>query len=280
MAHYDLYQSLDLSRSTPSDELITQIDAKLAATPDGDAGMRDQLTTARAILGDETRRSLYDHRLDDPAAPEIGVVSLRELAALNTGDASGTGGAGGTDGFPRQAGRVAHWVEGSFKQSDMLAIGITAVVTALVVGVSGWALGLFGGGAHSAPRAVVNDMLSQSSEDDLRSWALENTTHEDRDAVMSSLRLSDGQTFNGMDVLFGGRDLQASSEALGVEYLKMFAMQDTEDIYDGLEDEGYSREEVDSVVIIGVVDGDGENHGGITLIERDGDYLVTDVKTR
>ncbi|MDN5724227.1 MAG: hypothetical protein L0H20_14760, partial [Corynebacterium sp.] len=83
MAHYDLYQSLGLDRQASTADLARDLDDRLSSAAPDDAGMIDQLTTARAILGDDTRRGLYDQRLDDPNAAEIDIDSLHELAALN-----------------------------------------------------------------------------------------------------------------------------------------------------------------------------------------------------
>ncbi|MGO1379322.1 MAG: hypothetical protein ACTHVU_03410 [Corynebacterium sp.] len=295
MAHYDLYQSLGLSRQSSPAELGMELDGRLAQVPADDAGLQDQLSTARAILGDETRRSLYDQRLDDPSAPEIDVVSLRELAALNTGDATAPAGAtsgaasGGAGQFQQHAGQFArtaggkasaagHQVQDSFKQSNILAIGITAVVTAVVVGLAGWALGLFGGGdPYKASKSVVDDMLSQEGEEDLRDWVTENSVSQSRDEVMNSFGLEDGQSFVGLDSYFGGSDFRAGDTVITIDQLKLNIMEDPEELYEGIEEEGFTREEVDSMNVVGVVDGDDETRGNVMLLEIDGDYQVMGV---
>ncbi|MGP9724982.1 hypothetical protein ACT3SZ_13300 [Corynebacterium sp. AOP40-9SA-29] len=294
MAHYDLYHSLGLSRQSSPAELAAELDNQLTQAPADDAGLQDQLSTARAILGDETRRSLYDQRLDDPSAPEIDVVSLRELAALNTGGAPAPAAAngaasGGAGQFQQQAGQFArtagdkasaasHQVQDSFKQSNILAIAITAVVTAVVVGLAGWALGLFGGGdPYKDAKNMTNEMLEQGSADDLRSWIQENSTYEDRDDVLSTLRLSGDGSFSGMDSLFGGGHLSAG-EVVASDQLLMMTYGDLEDIYEEFADEGYSREEVDSMVLVGVADGGDESKGSVLMLERDGDYQIVRVE--
>lgn len=299
MAHYDLYDALGLSRQSSTSELAADIDRQLAAAPADDAGAQDQLTTARAVLGDPTRRNLYDQRLDDPDAPEIDIPSIHELAALDTGESanptvppapgSGTSDASGAQfqqkaqQFARQAGgratEAGHQVQDSFRQSKLLAVVITAVVTAVVVGLAGWFLGLFGGGdEHKDAKATVSDLLGQDNADDLRSWAQDNTTYQDRDAVLSSLRVSGDGSFSGMDSLFGGSDLEPGV-VLDDQQLKMTTYGDMDDYYDLFESEGYSREEGDSVVRVGIVDGSGENVGSVMMIEQDGDYKLIDVAT-
>lgn len=281
MAHFDLYQSLGLSRQTSSADLAAEIDARLAMTPAEDAGMRDQLSTARAVLGDDTRRSLYDRRLDDPSASDIDVASLRELAALDIGEQPAPVGAA-TPGkgaqFQQQAGASARQVQDSFKQSKLLAIGITAVVTAVIVGLAGWALGLFGGGDElKDAKNTTNEMLGKSNSDDLRSWIQDNSTYQDRDSVLSQLKLSGDGSFSGMDSLFGGSDLTAG-EALAGDQLKMTTLGDIDEFYEMLDDEGYTREEADSLVRVGVVDGNDSYKGSVLMVERDGDYQIVDVR--
>lgn len=296
MSHYDLYESLGLSRQSSTADLAAELEARIADLPASDTGLQDQLVTARAILGDETRRSLYDQRLDDPTAPTIDIVSLRELAALNTaGPVQGAGESKESPAtgaqvqqqagsFARQAGDRAaaagHQVQESFKQSNLMAIGITAVVTALVVGLLGWATGLFGGDEFKAQKSFVNDFLSQDDEGDLRDWITENSIVEARDELMSDLLLEDGQSFTGLDAAFGGSDLGSSDTVLTVEQMKMSTMEDNDEFYEGLEDEGVTREEIDSMTIVGIVDGSDEPRGGAMLIKRDGDHKLITIFTQ
>ncbi|HJC85759.1 MAG TPA: hypothetical protein H9751_09475 [Candidatus Corynebacterium faecigallinarum] len=294
MAHYDIYQSLGLERFASSTDLAQQIDDRLAAVGPGDAGAREELTVARSILGDETRRGLYDQRLDDPSAAEIDIDSLRELASLNLGGQAGGSaaptGSGKGQQFQQQAGQFArtagaktaeasHQVQDSFKQSKGLAIIVTAVVTAVVVGVAGWALGLFGKTEDKAAKGLVNEMLDKNNSDDLRSWIQDNSTHQDRDEVMSSLKLSGDDSFNGMDALFGGSDLSAGTRVLDAEQLKMSLGSSSKDFYEGAEDEGYTREEIDSTVFIAVIDKNDKPRGAVGMLERDGDFQIIAVET-
>ena len=294
MAHYDIYQSLGLERFASSTDLAQQIDDRLAAVGPGDAGAREELTVARSILGDETRRGLYDQRLDDPSAAEIDIDSLRELASLNLGGQAGGSaaptGSGKGQQFQQQAGQFArtagaktaeasHQVQDSFKQSKGLAIIVTAVVTAVVVGVAGWALGLFGQTEDKAAKGLVNEMLDKNNSDDLRSWIQDNSTHQDRDEVMSSLKLSGDDSFNGMDALFGGSDLSAGTRVLDAEQLKMSLGSSSKDFYEGAEDEGYTREEIDSIIFIAVIDKNDKPRGAVGMLERDGDFQIIAVET-
>ncbi|MGO1949856.1 MAG: hypothetical protein ACTH1D_09490 [Mycobacteriaceae bacterium] len=282
MAHYDIYRSLGLDRSSPTGDLASELDRRIASVPQDDPAAREELTVARSILGDDGRRSLYDQRIGDPDAPDIDIDSLRQLASLNPGgdgQAAAAQPAGGGKGqqFQRHAVRE---VRTSFKQSRGLAIGVTAVATALVVGVAGWAFGLFGGGdEYKDARDTVGDLLDNDSEDDLRSWVQDNSTYQDRDSVISALQLDGDGSFNGLDALFGGSDLTAS-DVVTTEQLRMSTPEwNEDDWYEDLEDEGYTRDEIDSMLLVGVSDQEDSVKGAVLLIERDGDYQVTDVNT-
>ena len=80
MAHHNFYDSLGLDRGKDAEALGKDIDARLSS-PSLDDATRDELQVARRILGDPGRRTVYDTRLDDPAAPTIDVPALRQMAA-------------------------------------------------------------------------------------------------------------------------------------------------------------------------------------------------------
>lgn len=85
MGHYNLYESLGLSRQDSSEELGAQISARLSALRQqgmtDDSPEVDEATTALQILGNPELRRMHDTRLDDPHAPAIDVPALHELAA-------------------------------------------------------------------------------------------------------------------------------------------------------------------------------------------------------
>ncbi|MGN0095876.1 MAG: hypothetical protein ACI38U_07405 [Corynebacterium sp.] len=114
MAHYDIYQSLGLDRGAPTGELDRQLADRLAVAPQDDAAAVDELTTARAVVGNDTRRSLYDQRLDDPNAEDIDVASLKELAALQVDGPAGNGRQ-----FQQQAGQFAR--DGDYQLAAIFA---------------------------------------------------------------------------------------------------------------------------------------------------------------
>ena len=305
MAHYDLYQSLRLDRQASTADLARDLDDRLSSAAPDDAGMIDQLTTARAILGDDTRRGLYDQRLDDPNAAEIDIDSLHELAALNVAGsasagagasaagAAGASGAGRGQQFQQQAGQFArtagaktaeatHQVQDSFKQSKGLAIGITALVTAVVVLLGGWGIGkIFGGDGQpdfSDAQKTVNTFLEQKSADDLRSWLNDNTVHQNREDILRAMGADEDayDSFSGMDSFFDASSLEAGA-GMSFEQQAIYFGTDVDEIYEEGEDEGFSRDEVDSMVIIGIKDGSDNYKGEITLVKKDGDYKIIDV---
>ncbi|WP_420098315.1 hypothetical protein [Corynebacterium sp.] len=290
MAHYDIYQSLGLDRSAPSGQLDRELADRLAAAPSDDPAAVDELTTARAVLGNDARRSLYDQRLADPNAEDIDVASLKELAALDIGGDVQSSQRRGQ--FQQQAGQFArtagakttgagHQVQDSFRQSKGLAIGITAVVTAVVVLLVGWGIGALSGGRtadFSSPEKVVDEMLGQNSADDLRGWLQDNTVHETRDDVLSTMNVSDSgsSSFSGMDSHFSGSGLHAST-GLTVEQLAISAGESPEVLFEDVEEDGISKEEAESIVVIGIRDDTDNYKGVVTLVKRDGDYRIIDV---
>jgi hypothetical protein len=290
MAHYDIYRSLGLDRRAPTAELDRQLADRLAATPQDDIAAVDELTTARAVLGDDTRRALYDQRLDDPGAPEIDVASLKELAALEVGGQPGQAAQAGQPGqagaFVRTAGSRAtdagRKVQDSFRQSRALAIGITAAVTAVVVLLVGWGLGALSGSA-SGPKedseaiALVDEMLDHSDADELRSWLRDNTVYQYRDELMQAMNVGDDSTssFNGMDALFSGSGIHAST-SVSQRQMNQVVGQDEDDI-DSFRDEGFSEEEARSRTIVGVADSSGNSKGMVAVVKQGGDYKIFNV---
>ena len=171
MAHYDLYQALNLDRSKAPDEISAELSERLEKNELDNIGGREEVEIARAILGDPQKRTAYDSRLDDPNAPEVDVNALRQLAAADfsagtapAGDpaagaapagaagAAGMAGAAGAQHSPEKQGpslgerfkeagaktqqQVAPAMEKTkkeFGRSSKMAILITAIATAVVM---------------------------------------------------------------------------------------------------------------------------------------------------
>ncbi|APT91361.1 hypothetical protein CSPHI_10540 [Corynebacterium sphenisci DSM 44792] len=170
MRTFDFYASIGLDRAKPPGQLAAEIDWALTA-PGLDAGQVDQLRTARAILGDPARRTIYDRHLDDPAAGPLGVEELRRLAG--TGSAAGPAGpgpapaAGAHPGPPTGGGagaRLRHglaagaagarrgWarVAGAARTRPRAALGAAAAVLVLALVLAAGVIGLGGAGSDGA----------------------------------------------------------------------------------------------------------------------------------
>lgn len=84
-SHYNLYESLGLSRERSceelEEELTRRIDAHLAEGGSRTDAFVDEASTGRAIFGDKDLRQLHDARLDDPKATPLSIAALHELAA-------------------------------------------------------------------------------------------------------------------------------------------------------------------------------------------------------
>ena len=82
MAHYNLYESLGIDRSTSTQDIAEDIDKRLSTGNTSNPGGEDELQVARQVIADPTKRGMYDARLDDPSAPEIDIAALRDLSEL------------------------------------------------------------------------------------------------------------------------------------------------------------------------------------------------------
>ncbi|KQB83311.1 hypothetical protein [Corynebacterium oculi] len=85
--HYNLYESLGLSRESSSEDIAAELDSRLSAYLERGGAKNDpeydEAATARAILGDNAKRGLYDARLDDAHGEPITITALRELAGTS-----------------------------------------------------------------------------------------------------------------------------------------------------------------------------------------------------
>lgn len=82
MAHYNLCETLGIDRSASTHSIAEDIDARLSSGNISNPGGADELQVARQIIGDQTKRGMYDARLDDPNAPDIDIAALRDLVGF------------------------------------------------------------------------------------------------------------------------------------------------------------------------------------------------------
>lgn len=85
MAHYNLYNSLNLDPSADSATLTSDIERRLAATDPSNAALYDELSTAHSIFSRQDRREQYDRAIADPFGPEVDVARIREIATSGSG---------------------------------------------------------------------------------------------------------------------------------------------------------------------------------------------------
>ncbi|HAT1475250.1 hypothetical protein ACL1I0_03265 [Corynebacterium striatum] len=85
MAHYNLYNSLNLDPSADSATLASEIERRLSATDPSNAAFYDELSTAHSIFSRQDRREQYDRALADPFGPEVDVARIREIANSGSG---------------------------------------------------------------------------------------------------------------------------------------------------------------------------------------------------
>ncbi|AEK37481.1 MAG: hypothetical protein ACTH1D_06790 [Mycobacteriaceae bacterium] len=85
---YDLYATLGLDRGRSPEQLAAELDQQLEGVT-RETPQWNELSAARAVLGDPVRRSMYDQRLDD-ASQTVTPAEIQQLAAMNVGAASGS----------------------------------------------------------------------------------------------------------------------------------------------------------------------------------------------
>ncbi|OFP20133.1 hypothetical protein HMPREF2996_07035 [Corynebacterium sp. HMSC066C02] len=85
MAHYNLYNSLNLDPSADSAALASELEHRLATTDPSNAALYDELSTAHSIFSRQDRREQYDRALADPFGPEVDVARIREIANSGSG---------------------------------------------------------------------------------------------------------------------------------------------------------------------------------------------------
>ena len=85
MAHYNLYNSLNLDPSADSATLTSDIERRLSATDPSNAALYDELSTAHSIFSRQDRREQYDRAIADPFGPEVDVARIREIATSGSG---------------------------------------------------------------------------------------------------------------------------------------------------------------------------------------------------
>lgn len=134
MAHYNLYESLGIDRSTSTLDIAEDIDKRLSTGNTSNPGGEDELQVARQVIADPTKRGMYDARLDDPSAPEIDIAALRDLSELQV-PAQGQQQQLQQPGQPQQPQQPKQpsKLKREFARSSKVALTVAAVVPLLAV---------------------------------------------------------------------------------------------------------------------------------------------------
>lgn len=155
MGSYNLYETLALDRSETPDQLDAELAKKLVETTMGTPEW-NEIDAARKILGNPTKRQMYDKRLDSDA--EVSVTDIQHLAAMNVGSASVAAGAG-------VGGGVAGAVRGAYAQYPKATIGVGVLSAAVVVALIGAIVSVTGGGGDESSNVAATDNASANSAD-------------------------------------------------------------------------------------------------------------------
>lgn len=173
MAHYNLYESLGIDRSTSTQGIAEDIDKRLNTGNTSNPGGEDELQVARQVIADPTKRGMYDARLDDPSAPEIDIAALRDLSELQV-PAQGQQQQLQQPGQPQQPQQPKQpsKLKREFARSSKLALTLAAVVPLLAV------LVLFGAykgvswifGDEREVKNLSQEFLDLRKEDETKAW--------------------------------------------------------------------------------------------------------------
>lgn len=160
MTSYNLYDSLGLDRSRTADQLDAELGQRLAGvtreTPEF-----YELDAARSVLGDATKRSMYDQRLDSDT--EVTVTDIQHLAAMNVHGASAGASGAGTG----VVGKATDAVKSTYAQYPKATIGVGVLSAAVVVALVGAIVSVTGGSDDESSTASSSQRGSSSSSDSI-----------------------------------------------------------------------------------------------------------------
>lgn len=248
VAHYDLYSTLGIDRSLDSVSIAAYLDNIQFQGTFTNPGGLEEIRIARAILGDQYRRSMYDSRLYDPHAPEITVDALRDLAGLGNNANPQMMGVPSQPGAPFGSAvrERADWASGAVKRnfysahqrlnpmvskatmevarSSKKVMAFTVLATLLVVAIFA---GLVSGVKYfiSDERKVTNlveEFLKLETSVATEEWLNDHADPSTRNMLVEELDLSGD--FEGIDDYFAAENPKISGvssvyEMFGVENL-------------------------------------------------------------
>jgi len=314
MAHYNLYDSLNLDINSSSDDIVSILEKRIQEGNLDNLGGLEEVNLAKEILGNLEKRAKYDARLQDPTAPDITVDTIRDLAATANTQGAGVPRTTGLNSpisseklsavkntFNSAAAGAsdrARDVQAEYKKSSRTAIAITAVgafvAGGIIVGIVGSMLGgsssSSGGADYKGAEKFANSFLELRDEEETREWIIKNANARDRNSMLESLSVDDGSAYTGMDGYFGNNELMAAKPISFTEYFRTLQQsadayaeefgdqEDNEEIINDLMPEflGIDSDNVDpdKEYFMVPVIGDGEYGEGVLIIMKDGKNWV------
>ena len=271
MAHYNLYDSLNLDINASSDDIVSILEKRIQEGNLDNLGGLEEVKLAKEILGNPEKRVKYDARLQDPSAPDITVDTIRDLAATaNTQEAGAPRNPGLNSPISSEklsavkntfnsaaagASDRARDVQAEYKKSSRTAIAITAVgafvAGGIIVGIVGSMLGggssSSGGADYKGAEKFANSFLELRDEEETRDWIIKNADARDRSSMLDKLNVGEGSAYTGMDGYFGNNELMAGKPISFTEYIR--SVQQSADAYaEEFGDEDDSEEIVNEIM--------------------------------
>ena len=306
MAHYDLYSSLGLDRAMDSSAILTEIEHRISSGITTNPGGMEELDIAKRILGNPTKRGMYDAKLADLQAADVNIVALRELANADFGEAAAptaaaaapgaTGAAASSGAHAQPAGSTSVKAREKFTQysqqaqqklspvlssaktevarsSKPVIIGTALVTLAAVLLVLGiYALATRDWDAAKVKKSA-NQFLSLVDERETMDWLRDNADVESLDSIESTLEIGDG--FRGVDRAVESSDPRVDRVVSMEDVFGVFVL-DPETIQDELDRDGLEK-----AYAVRIESGDGRPSN--TLLDygiRDGKPVLMDVTTQ
>lgn len=166
MAHYDFYRILNIDRSSSEQEIIDALDNRIAMGETNNPGGIEELRLAQAVLGDPQRRHIYDSTLDNPQAPDINVIAIKELSTLPIGGATPVS---HVDQTPSTKPKIAKPARAGLSKKALKVIGVVVGIAIL-----GGALLFFIPRFGSSPDSMADEVLKLEDSAEAYEWIREN----------------------------------------------------------------------------------------------------------
>ena len=243
MAHYNLYESLGIDRSTSTQDIAKDIDKRLSTGNASNPGGEDELQVARQVIADPTKRGMYDARLDDPNAPEIDIAALRDLGEMQV-PAQGQAQPQQFQQFPQpgqpqqpqqqpQQPKQPSKLKREFARSSKLALTVAAIVPLLAV------LVLFGAykgvswffGDEREVKNLSQEFLDLRKKGETQMWMDDHVGKEFMSDASDYFDLDDGG-YEGMNKEFDALALQPREVTKSNDFARFVLTEESVDRYE------------------------------------------------